>query len=438
MKGPSSQQPDVIIVGAGIMGCATALELARLNYAVRVLDANQEAGAGSTSFSVANIRFHYSTLEGVLASWECKHIWDHWLEYLGHRDEQGLARLHPLGLLRLDPKDNDRRRVVLKLFDEVEVPYSELDGDNIREQFPALDLGRYGPAVPVGDANFWPPATEEVAGYLTPDCGFVSPPQLATHNLMASAQQAGARFAFGVQVTEVVARGDRVIGVILSNGDRLEAPIVLNAAGPHSCRVNHIAGLDDDFKTVWTRPLRQEVHAVPAPANFTLEAGGVIVDDGDLSTWFRPHLDGTVLIGGTEPECDPMEWITDADVYEPAATLRGWEAQVFRTGQRLPGLRVMPRPTGLGALYDATPDWIPIYDRTSLNGFYVAIGTSGNQFKNGPLVGIMMANLINAVENGADHDQEPVQVRGSFTGRDIDLGHYSRLRSVRAGMNVLG
>ena len=30
-------------------------------------------------------------------------------------------------------------------------------------------------------------------------------------------------------------------------------------------------------------------------------------------------------------------------------------------------------------MYDVSDDWIPIYDRTDLDGFYVAIGTSGNQ-----------------------------------------------------------
>jgi len=38
--------------------------------------------------------------------------------------------------------------------------------------------------------------------------------------------------------------------------------------------------------------------------------------------------------------------------------------------------------------------WIPIYDKSDLPGFYLAIGTSGNQYKNAPEVGKMMAELI--------------------------------------------
>ena len=45
---------------------------------------------------------------------------------------------------------------------------------------------------------------------------------------------------------------------------------------------------------------------------------------------------------------------------------------------------------GVVALYDVSDDWIPIYDKSSLPGFYMAVGTSGNQFKNAPVAGMMM------------------------------------------------
>ena len=80
--------------------------------------------------------------------------------------------------------------------------------------------------------------------------------------------------------------------------------------------------------------------------------------------------------------------------------------------------------------YDVTPDWVPIYDRTSLDGFYVAIGTSGNQFKNAPLVGQILRDIIDACEVGHDHDADPVSTRCDRIGRDLDLGAFSRLRSI--------
>lgn len=78
-------------------------------------------------------------------------------------------------------------------------------------------------------------------------------------------------------------------------------------------------------------------------------------------------------------------------------------------------------------------DWTPIYDRTELPGFYVAMGTSGNQFKNAPVVGRMMATLIEQVEAGVDHDGQPVQYKGTHTGLRIDLGVFSRKRDRNTG-----
>ncbi|BBG02657.1 MULTISPECIES: Cgl0159 family (beta/alpha)8-fold protein [Pseudonocardia] len=77
-------------------------------------------------------------------------------------------------------------------------------------------------------------------------------------------------------------------------------------------------------------------------------------------------------------------------------------------------------------------DWTPIYDRTELPGYYVAIGTSGNQFKNAPVVGQFMRTIIDRVENGADHDTTPLLFTAPHTGATIDLGAFSRQRPVNA------
>jgi sarcosine oxidase, subunit beta len=81
-------------------------------------------------------------------------------------------------------------------------------------------------------------------------------------------------------------------------------------------------------------------------------------------------------------------------------------------------------------VYDVASDWTPIYDRTSLEAFYVAIGTSGNQFKNAPLAGAFMAAIVAAVESGHDHEAEPVRHVGQYTGARINLGTFSRKRPV--------
>ena len=148
------------------------------------------------------------------------------------------------------------------------------------------------------------------------------------------------------------------------------------------------------------RPLRQEVFAVPAPPGLLLADGAPFVADLDLGQYFRPQAGGTLLVGGTEAACDPMEWIDDPDVFDDMASVEGWERSTLRLARRVPGLGIPLRPTGLAALYDVADDWVPIYDRSSLDGFFMACGTSGNQFKNAPLAGQFIRALVDAADAG--------------------------------------
>ncbi len=54
---------------------------------------------------------------------------------------------------------------------------------------------------------------------------------------------------------------------------------------------------------------------------------------------------------------------------------------------QVPELRIPNQIQGVVGLYDVTGDWISIYDKSDLGGFYLAIGTAGNQYKNAPVVG---------------------------------------------------
>ena len=434
----ASDRPGVVVIGAGVLGCSLALELARRGHAPVVVDRGGGAGLGSTSASVAIVRYNYSTLDSVKLSWESGLLWGQWADHLGVADELGTASLIRCGMLVLDSPVALFTEVRAH-FDAVGVRYEVLDPTALAERFPALDRGRHFPPKPVDDDSFWAEPDGTLGGYFCPDAGFVDDPTLAAHNLMVAARHHGAAFRFNSEVVAIDCEGTdgRVSGVRLAGGERIDARVVVNVAGPHSAYVNALAGLPQIG--VQTRPLRQEVDVVPVPPDFAVDAGGTIVADTDLGTYFRPHPGGTLVLGGTEPECDELEWIDDVDHFEEQVTAEVWERQTTRVARRLPSLGVPNRPSGLAALYDVSDDWVPIYDRTDLDGYYVAIGTSGNQFKNAPMVGLLMAEIIEACEAGHDHDSSPVVVRGPITGNVIDLGHFSRRRTAhRTSNSVLG
>ncbi len=70
----------------------------------------------------------------------------------------------------------------------------------------------------------------------------------------------------------------------------------------------------------------------------------------------------------------------------------------------------------------------------------MAADTSGNQYKNAPVVGVLMAELIRACEAGRDHDKDPVTFTMNYTKRPCNIGFYSRLRQINpdSSFSVIG
>lgn len=419
---------DVVVIGAGVIGCAVALELARTGRQVVVLDRSGGIGLGSTSASSAVVRFNFSTRSGVAAAWESLFCWQAWRNHLGH-DVGDLARYERTGLAMLDVPVAPRSSY-LHLFDEIGVPYEEWDSVTLAERVPVLDTGRYWPPKRIDDDEFWGDARDRLGAVYTPDAGFVSDPQLAAQNLARAAAMHGAEFLPHSTVAGVRTSQSRVTAVELDDSRRIGCRVVVNAAGPWSGRLNELAGVGDDF-TIGLRPMRQEVAHVVAPEGYNGDGRpGIAIGDMDLGTYMRGEAGGGLLVGGTEPECDPLQWLDDPDQFSAEPTMGVFEAQVTRAARRLPGLSVPNRPQGVAGVYDVADDWTPIYDRTALDGFYVAVGTSGNQFKNAPVVGQFLTSIIEHVESGVDHDVSPVQFLTKHTGHTIDLGAFSRRREV--------
>ena len=104
-----------------------------------------------------------------------------------------------------------------------------------------------------------------------------------------------------------------------------------------------------------------------------------------------------------------------------------WNTQLYRQAQRYPNLPLSSKVKGVVSLYDVSDDWIPIYDKSSLPGFYMAVGSSGNQYKNAAIAGVMMAKLIEKCEKGHDHDEDPVKLHLKYINREIDIGFYLSL-----------
>jgi sarcosine oxidase subunit beta len=419
---------DAVVIGAGVIGSSVALELARAGRSVIVVDKGPGVGAGSTSASSAIIRYSYSTRDAILTAWEAAHLWFDWEGHLGHVDPDGMARFIEAGNLIFQTTGYDGA-AILPWWDQFGIKYELLDAAALRDRYPMLDTGKYYPPKTIDDPAFADDPVGELTAIYNAGCGFMDDPMLCAKNLAYAARQHGAEFRFRAEVVSIDRSpdGSAVSGITLASGETITAPVVVNVGGPHSGIINRIAGVTDDM-TIGHRPLRQEVFAAPVPRGLRLEDGAPFVSDLDIGQYFRPQPGGMMLIGGAEPDCDELHWIDDPDSNSEYPTVEVWETYMMRFARRVPEFGVPSQPTGLAALYDASDDWVPIYDRSSLHGYFMACGTSGNQFKNAPLAGKYMGDIIDATMSGHDHDADPVQFRGAVTGELINLGAFSRKR----------
>jgi len=201
----TSERFDAIVIGAGIIGAATALELSARGFNTLCVDRLPAAGYGSTSNSCAIIRTYYSTHDGCAMAFEGYHYWKNWREYIAVTDESGLAEFIECGALIVKTEHNNHMRRILEIAADLGIAYEEWDDQRMRERLPIWDTQSYAPVKRPDDEDFGEPTGDAVAGaVLFPQAGYVNDPQLATHNIQRAADHAGARFRFNSTVVAVL------------------------------------------------------------------------------------------------------------------------------------------------------------------------------------------------------------------------------------------
>ena len=286
----SRRSHDAIIIGSGVIGCSIATELARRGHRTLNLEKLSLAGAGSTSYSSGICRMMYSIPDSVKFAWEGFTYYERWAEHIGAAvPEAELAHFRRCGglVLRSAASETFLRRV-MSAHDSVGLPYEEWSTDELSRM--GFDDRSFSPPRRLDDERFGEPGPRLDGGVHFPMCGFVSSPDLAAQNLQRAAEHTGnAVFRFGATVSEIVREGGRVAGVRLADGTTVAAPIVVNAAGPHSSHVTSLAFPDatENDMTVRTRAMRQEVAYAPSPPTVRWCAGlasDLIVTDIDSGT----------------------------------------------------------------------------------------------------------------------------------------------------------
>jgi len=350
--------PDVVIVGAGVIGAATAFHLARLGVDVKVLD-RDVAGAGMSSRSSALVRMHYTFPPEVDLAVRSDELFDRWTELTG-----APPCVRRTGFVRIvQPGEEDQLRANVAMQREHGVQAEVVNPDDLAQLAPGL-------AVDEVECAAWEPH----GGY--------GDGAIVACDLMAAARQRGARYLPRTPVAALVARGDRVIGVIAE--DRVQhAGLVVLATGVWSRPIAQTAGLNLQIET--------ELHQVAVLAHAVGHGASVACIDSTSQTYFRPEAaGGKSLVGtftgarGVQPDGLPAAAAPDclAAIAESAA-------------RRVPAFATAGIAGGVTGCYDMTPDCRPLLGPApGLDGLIVAAGFSGMGFKISPGVGEALAELI--------------------------------------------
>ena len=149
-----THQPDAIIIGTGVIGTATAFEMAKAGWKTLSLDRNAQIGHGSTAASCAVIRMHYSTFDGTAFAWEGYHYWRDWADYLGLGADASLATFKECGCLVMRTESNGYLDKHLANSRNLDIPVEEWDAAQVESRLSIYSMDSFAPAKRIDDPDF--------------------------------------------------------------------------------------------------------------------------------------------------------------------------------------------------------------------------------------------------------------------------------------------
>src|SRR5215216_279155 len=352
---------DVVVVGAGAMGCSIAFHLARAGVrSVAVLDKGGIC-SGMTFRSGALVRLHYTNEHEARVALCAYRYFHEWGEIVG-----GDCGFQQTGFLMVvGPEDVERLRANVDILRGLGVETEVLTPQELGEAQPYARVDDVGAA-----------AYEPLSGY--------ADPHKTTLAFADAARRHGAVFHTGRAVTAIRTERGRVVGVETERGP-IDAGAVVVAAGPWAPRLLTTAGVDLPIA-----PTLAEIAYLRRPAPVT--EGHMVYIDRVAGAYFRPQAPRLTFVGAGRGDAhataDPDRLADDVSPEQKAFARE-------RVARRIPAFGDTPTEHGHQGVYDMSPDGKAILDTApGVAGLYIAGGFSGTGFKKSPAIGLLMSELI--------------------------------------------
>lgn len=352
--------PDVVIIGGGIVGSSIAYHLTEQGCSnVVVLERDAVLGKGSTGKSMGGVRAQFATPVNIQMSLYSIPFYASFDEVVGYP-----GGYRPQGYLFMATREahmdylraNHQRQTALGL-----TTASIVSRDEITAILPEM-------------------RTDDVLGgsFCSTD-GFVDPYSVMT-GFISRATDRGVRLVRDAEVTGIEVASGRIKAVQTST-EKFSTPVVVNAAGAWAASIARMAGAD-----LPVEPLRRML--VPTEPFDALPLSLPMIIDMSNGWHFRPEGLGFLMAWN-----DPEETPGFKTNFDPAFI----EKILTRAVDRIPAFEnapVNPRRAWAG-LYEVSPDHHAILGPCAeVSGLYFANGFSGHGVMHSPATGRITADLI--------------------------------------------
>ncbi len=349
------QSYDLVIIGAGVIGCSTAYHLARRGMKnILVVDKGTISG-GATGRCGGGIRQQWGAEMNIRLAIDSRK------EFETMQDELGWDIEYRQGgylILAVTEEEAARFQDNVNVQRSMGLDVELLDPRGAREIVPQLDTSKI------------------LAATYCPSDGSASPFRV-THAYADAARQLGADVSICNEVTGIERSAGRVTAVQTRQG-KVSTPRVLNAAGGYAGVVASRAGID-----LPVNPHRREILVTEPLERFF----HTMIISFDYNIYVRQAVCGAVM-GGYGDSAYPYGLETGSSL----DFLQGMARKLVELLPCLAPVRVVRQWSGL---YCLSPDSQPILGPADgLEGYYQAVGFSGHGFMIAPAVAHILADLI--------------------------------------------